>query len=209
MTVADDGVVGTTNGKRQPDGRVQAGFDTPPSDDRPVTGVVAAFDAAIDSAFDRLRGREPFDTAASVLSNLADYGFVWSLVAGIKGLRRGTARRRAVRALSLSGSASFGANAAIKYLVDRGRPEGADSASGVRTPTSSSFPSGHTLAAFCTAVALADSPAELAVYLAFAGAVAASRVHLRAHHPSDVAGGAVVGSVLGFAVRRVVRAVSR
>ena len=208
MTVADQGVAEKTDGVREPDGPVEAGFDSPSSDDRPVTDVVAAFDAAVDSAFDRLRGREPFDTAAAVLSNLADYGFVWSVVAGIKGRRRGTARRRAVRALSLSGAASFGTNAAIKYLVDRGRPEGADGANGVRTPTSSSFPSGHTLAAFCTAVVLADSPAQLAAYLAFAGAVAASRVHLRAHHPSDVAGGAVIGSALGFAVRRVVRAIS-
>ena len=32
----------------------------------------------------------------------------------------------------------------------------------VRTPTSSSFPSGHTLAAFCTAFVLAESPSETA-----------------------------------------------
>ncbi|MGH9093304.1 MAG: phosphatase PAP2 family protein, partial [Acidimicrobiales bacterium] len=64
---------------------------------------------------------------------------------------------------------------------------------------------GHTLAAFCTAAVLADTPAELAAYLAFAGAVAASRVHLEAHHASDVAGGAVIGTVLGAAVRRVAR----
>jgi membrane-associated phospholipid phosphatase len=208
VTVADEGVVEETDGEREVGGRVVAGPGSTPSDDPPLTGALAAFDSAVDSAFDRLRGREPFDTAAAVLSNLADYGFVWSVVAGVKGRRRGVARRRAVRALSLSGAASFGTNAVIKLLVDRGRPKGADGPSGVRTPTSSSFPSGHTLAAFCTAVVLADSPVELAAYLAFAGAVAASRVHLRAHHPSDVAGGAVVGSVLGFAVRRMVRAVS-
>ena len=174
---------------------------------RKRTGVVATFDAAVDSAFDHLRGRAPFDTSAAVLSNLADYGFVWSVIAGVKGRRRGAARRRAVRALSLSGAASFGTNAAIKFVVDRGRPAGAAEQNGVRTPTSSSFPSGHTLAAFCTAVVLADTPAELAAYLAFAGAVAASRVHLRAHHPSDVAGGAVIGSVVGVAVRRLARSI--
>lgn len=175
------------------------------TDDRPRGGVVAAFDAAVESAFDRLRGHPALDTAAAVVSNLADYGFAWSLVAAVKGRRSGLSRRRAVRSLALAGTASYGANAAIKALVGRVRPAGAADHEGVRTPTSSSFPSGHTLAAFCTAVVLADSPAERAGYGAFAGAVAFSRLQLRAHHPSDVVGGAVVGTVLGVAVRRLVR----
>jgi undecaprenyl-diphosphatase len=78
----------------------------------------------------------------------------------------------------------------------------------VRPPTSSSFPSGHTLAAFCTAVVLSDSPAESAVYLGFAGAVGASRVYLRAHHASDVLGGAVIGVGIGLLGRKLIRAVS-
>ena len=73
----------------------------------------------------------------------------------------------------------------------------------VRTPTSSSFPSGHTLAAFATAVVLPDSNPEMAAYVGFAGAVAASRVHLRAHHPSDVLGGAAIGAALGLLLRPV------
>lgn len=207
MTVTEDGVVEKArSGMGVATGAVTTG-ETPATGGPQGTGVVATFDAAVDSAFDHLRGRAPFDTSAAVLSNLADYGFVWSVIAGVKGRRRGAARRRAVRALSLSGAASFGTNAAIKFVIDRGRPAGAAEQNGVRTPSSSSFPSGHTLAAFCAAVVLADTPAELAAYLAFAGAVAASRVHLRAHHPSDVAGGAVIGSVVGVAVRRLARSI--
>ena len=78
----------------------------------------------------------------------------------------------------------------------------------MRTPTSSSFPSGHTLAAFCTAFVLAESAAETAAYVGFAGAVAASRVHLRAHHPSDVVGGAAIGSLLGLALRPLLNRVT-
>ena len=78
-------------------------------------------------------------------------------------------------------------NRAAKSVVERQRPEEQLDVR-VRTPTSNSFPSGHTLAAFATAVVLPDSTAETAAYVGFAGAVAASRVHLRAHHPSDVAG---------------------
>ena len=42
----------------------------------------------------------------------------------------------------------------------------------------------------------------------FATAVAASRVHLRAHHPTDVLGGAAIGSVLGLGLRPIVNVVA-
>ncbi len=42
----------------------------------------------------------------------------------------------------------------------------------------------------------------------FATAVAASRVHLRAHHAIDVAGGAVIGSVLGLGLRPLVNLIT-
>jgi membrane-associated phospholipid phosphatase len=44
----------------------------------------------------------------------------------------------------------------------------------------------------------------MAAYVGFAGAVAASRVHLRAHHPSDVLGGAAIGAALSLLLRPVV-----
>ena len=45
---------------------------------------------------------------------------------------------------------------------------------------------------------LADTDAQTMANVGFASAVAASRVHLRAHHPTDVIGGAAIGSVLGL-----------
>ena len=36
-----------------------------------------------------------------------------------------------------------------------------------------------------------------------AGLIAVSRVHLRAHHASDVVGGVVIGTALGLVVRRL------
>ncbi len=163
------------------------------------------FDAAVDARFEPFRGRRRLDAAAAVVSNLADYGVIWSLLAAAKGRRRGPARRRATRALALAGFSSLAVNTVVKATVGRSRPEAAGPPGGpvpVRRPSSSSFPSGHTLAAFCTAVALAESPAETATYLTFATAVAASRVYLRAHHASDVVGGAVIGAAIGALGRR-------
>jgi undecaprenyl-diphosphatase len=168
---------------------------------------VSGFDATIDAAFEPLRGRPRVDRAAAVVSNLADYGIVWVLLALVKGRRQGPDRRRAITSLGAAGVASLGLVRASKTVVARQRPEEHLEAR-VRTPTSSSFPSGHTLAAFCTAFVLPDTSSQTAAFVGFAGAVAASRVHLRAHHPSDVLGGAVLGSMLGLVLRPVVNVVT-
>ncbi|HWW52646.1 MAG TPA: phosphatase PAP2 family protein, partial [Acidimicrobiales bacterium] len=62
--------------------------------------------------------------------------------------------------------------------------------------------------AFCTAFVLADSDTQTAANVGFAAAVAASRVHLKAHHPTDVIGGAAIGSVLGLGLRPLVNLVT-
>lgn len=168
---------------------------------------MSTFDETVDAAFEPLRGRPGVDRAATIVSNLGDYGLIWMLLAGIKARRRGPERRRTVVALALAGFSSLLVNRTIKAAVARERPdEPLDAA--IRTPTSSSFPSGHTLAAFCTAFVLPDSDAATAASVGFATAVAASRVHLRAHHPSDVAAGAVIGSVLGLGLRPIVNLVT-
>jgi membrane-associated phospholipid phosphatase len=174
-----------------------------PHDRAPVSSI----DEAVDAAFEPLRGRPGFDRAASVVSNLADYGLIWVLLALGKGRRKGPGRRHAIVALGVAGFSSLLVSQAAKAAVERQRPEEHLDAR-VRTPTSSSFPSGHTLAAFCTAFVLSETRAETVGYVGFAGAVAASRVHLRAHHPTDVIGGAVIGSVLGLGMRPAVRLVA-
>jgi membrane-associated phospholipid phosphatase len=168
---------------------------------------VSDLDQTIDAAFEPLRGRPAVDRGAAVLSNLADYGFVWVALALLKARRRGPKRRRAVVALAAAGFSSLFVSRAVKAAVARERPEEHLEVT-VRAPTSSSFPSGHTLAAFCTAFVLAESEAQTAANVGFATAVAASRVHLRAHHPTDVVGGAVIGSVLGLGLRPVVNMVA-
>jgi membrane-associated phospholipid phosphatase len=166
---------------------------------------LSGIDEAVDAAFEPLRGRPQVDRAAAAISNLADYGLVWVLLAGLKARRKGPDRRRAIVALGAAGFSSLLVSRVVKQAVARERPEDHLDAT-VRTPTSSSFPSGHTLAAFTTAFVLADTDVQTVANVGFASAVAASRVHLRAHHPTDVIGGAAIGSVLGLGLRPIVNA---
>lgn len=171
--------------------------------------VLGAVDDAGEALFAPLRGRRWADGVAAAVSNLADYGAVWVALAGVKALRPGPGRRRAVLALAAAGCTSYAVNRAAKQLAGRERPppSSSDQEPGVlpvRRPTSTSFPSGHVLAAFCTALVLPGSSAGRARALAFAGAVAASRVHLRAHHASDVVAGALLGSAAGSVLRPLV-----
>ena len=95
-------------------------------------------------------------------------------------------------------------NAGLKSLFARRRP-----VSQIvhpfpfRQPLTSSFPSGHATAAFCAATLLSDQDELAPLYFVVATVVAASRVHTKIHHASDVAGGVVVGTVLGLIARRL------
>lgn len=75
---------------------------------------------------------------------------------------------------------------------------------GVRALDRYSFPSGHTLHAVSfTILACASFPALGWLLVPFAGAVAASRVVLGLHYPSDVAAGALIGAGLAGAALQI------
>lgn len=181
----------------------------------PVGRLLGAIDDAGDTLFDPFRGRPWADAAAAAVSNLSDYGVVWVVLAGAKARHPGRGRRRAVLALGAAGTVSYSLNRAVKALAARERPSArqrhprGNDVLRVRPPTSTSFPSGHVLAAFCTAFVLPETRVGRRASLAFATAVAAGRVHLRAHHASDVAGAALLGAASGLALRRLVNAASR
>lgn len=71
---------------------------------------------------------------------------------------------------------------------------------GIRQPTDSSFPSGHTAACFAAAVALTFRYKLKALpALIIAALVALSRIYLCLHYPTDVLGGAIIGVTCGVA----------
>ena len=171
--------------------------------------LLEVVDARLGGAFERLQGRQGVDEAAAIISNLSDYGLLWVLIALAKARRPGPRRRRAISGLAAAGVLSFGVNKVLKMAMDRGRPATPRPPGTiglpVRPPSTSSFPSGHTLAAFSASTLLAENKIEAAAYLGMASAVGVSRVHLGDHHPSDVVGGALIGTLIGLAARSLLR----
>ena len=131
----------------------------------------------------------------------------------------GLADVRARRRLPLTAfcvGASFvlacGVSAVLKDAFDRARPEAADPSfvALVATPSNASFPSGHALTAFATAVAVgALHPRLRWPLVALAALVGLSRVYLGVHYALDGLAGALIGTVIGLASAYAVRAVRR
>ncbi len=120
--------------------------------------------------------------------------------------------RRRIPLTALCATASFAAacvvSALLKEAFDRPRPELADPSlvALVATPTNPSFPSGHALTAFATAVVVSTLHPRLRwPALGVAALVALSRVYLGVHYALDVVAGAALGAVIGLAVVRVAR----
>ena len=160
-----------------------------------------SFDAWADARAERWRGRPLADALAAAASFLGDHGLVWFLVLVARVGRPGPRRRSALRAVVFTGAVVPVVNASLKAVVGRRRPTPA-TGSLVRAPRTASFPSGHSLAAWCAATMLAEDDPAAAGYYLMAAAISLSRVHVRHHHASDV----VAGSLLGMAIGRAGRA---
>jgi membrane-associated phospholipid phosphatase len=140
------------------------------------------------------------DRTLIAITRAANYSRLWLVVAGglaVFGGRRG--RRAAERGLISIAIAAVVANGPAKLLARRRRPSSRRRPTLIRTPRSTSFPSGHSAAAAAFATgASAELPILTPVLCPLAGIVAYSRVHTGVHYPSDVAAGVGIGIVSGL-----------
>lgn len=152
-----------------------------------------------------------FGGAANVLSSLAAMLFVVTIIsAALRGMSRirllGFAMR--LQFVWFSVAVPLFAGEAIKWIVGRGRPFVGGEANAFNfvhfagTEAYASFPSGHAITSAALAFAVsAVWPQARGAMIVYAVLIAASRLVLLAHHPSDVVAGALIGVVGAMVVR--------
>lgn len=139
-------------------------------------------------------------------SELGDWALIWHLIGAGQGLLPGRDPSSAYRFSAVLGLESLLVNGGIKSLFRRARPVWVDDRPRphyLRTPHSSSFPSGHASSAFTAAGVLSKGDPLAPLYYGIAALVATSRAYVKIHHASDVVAGAAIGVALGAAARKV------
>lgn len=163
-----------------------------------ATAVVAraadppGIDARLGAALSRSRGR----LADRVSGAVTDAGSLYGLV-GTATVLLAAGRRRTAARVGVAGGAAWVVSQGAKELVRRSRPYELGIAERlVHPPAGSSWPSGHAaVAAALASAAAADlRPVGRVAMVAVASTVAATRVQLGVHHPSDVVAGAALGA---------------
>jgi membrane-associated phospholipid phosphatase len=145
----------------------------------------------------------PLDRALIAITRAANYSRLWLVIAGALAVFGGGQGRRAARRGLIAIAIAAGvANGPAKLLARRHRPSSRSRPTLIRTPRSTSFPSGHSAAAFAFVTgACVELPALAPALVPLAGTVAYSRVHTGVHYPSDVAVGVGIGIGSGLLAR--------
>jgi undecaprenyl-diphosphatase len=165
-------------------------------------------DLAVDDWFEaHLRHRPWVDRVMYSASAAGDHGYIWLALGVLQAVRHHHHRdwrRPLLRVSAGLGVESALVNGPVKWLFRRTRPvhEGPRPLH-LRSPLTSSFPSGHASSAFFGAALLRDHDPWWPLYYAIAVVVAASRIHVKVHHASDVLGGIAIGVGLGELTRRL------
>ncbi len=142
------------------------------------------------------------DGAMAGLSRAADYSKLSLGAAALLSVAGGPrGRRAAALGLASVGVTATIVNVVVKPLGSRHRPDRVAQdvpiARHVPMPISTSFPSGHSAAAFAFATGVGHAlPAAAVPLRALAALVAYSRVHTGVHYPGDVLAGSLIGGAL-------------
>jgi undecaprenyl-diphosphatase len=175
---------------------------------RPGAGTLPARLLAVDVEICRRAARaqdRPFGARFfRVVSKLGDGSF-WCALAFVLPLGWGETGLTVVARMAAVGVVSTLVAKALKTWTARTRPflDHPGIPAGVAPLDAGSFPSGHTLHAVAFSVVIvADLPALAILLVPFTLSVAASRLALGLHYPSDVAAGAAVGAGIASAALR-------
>ena len=162
---------------------------------------IRRLDESFDQRLESVRHNRVAQGFFSLLSRAGEFSLIWHALIWLRAVGSTDRAGQAFVFSLLLGVESLIVNQGLKRIFRRSRPTtNGDERFNVRTPVTSSFPSGHASSAFFAATVLAGLvPAEWGVlFFVLAAGVALSRVMVRLHHLSDILGGAVVGIALGL-----------
>lgn len=160
---------------------------------------MTTFDERGDHLLEPLRNNRRTNSVFGFASAIGDFSLIWHVI-GLFYAIGSIHRLHQALALSISlGAESLVVNQGIKRMFRRERPTtNGDDRFDIRTPRTSSFPSGHASSATFAAILLTSFtgfPLAI-VWIVIACVVALSRVVVRIHHLSDIVGGIVTGALL-------------
>lgn len=165
---------------------------------------IAELDEAVDQWWEQWRDRPLIDRVFYTASEAADFSLLWHTL-GVAQAMIEDDLKIAVGLSAALGVESALLNGPIKSIFGRSRPlQPTPRPLNLRQPSTSSFPSGHASAAMLAAALLSRRTGGPA-WCALGAVVAASRIHVRIHHASDVAGGLLIGAAFGRVARRLLR----
>lgn len=140
------------------------------------------------------------------ITHLGDKGMIWILITFFLLLFKKTRKVGIISAMALVGSL-LADNIILKNLVARTRPYEviADLQILIERQSDFSFPSGHTGSSFASAVVLfQETPRKYGIpALVLAILIAASRLYMGVHYPSDVIAGVVIGTIVALLSRKL------
>lgn len=159
-------------------------------------------DVRVDDALEPLRRSRALRSLFGIASTVGDFSIVWHVIGFTRAIGSADRLAEAVFLSCALGIESLVVNQGVKKFFKRTRPTvSGDDRFSVRTPSTSSFPSGHASSATCAAIVLAsftEMPLA-ALWVALAVVVSMSRVVVRIHHFTDIVAGAITGALLGIA----------
>ena len=159
-----------------------------------------SFDTAGDRVLEPLRANKITNTLFGFASTVGDFSIIWHVTGLLYAIGSMDRLQQAIALSVALGAESIIVNQGVKRIFRRERPTvSGDDRFDVRTPSTSSFPSGHASSAtFAAMILISMTGLPLAIlWIIVAGVVALSRVVVRIHHLSDIVGGVITGAVLG------------